>query len=48
MRTRRRRDAGSTIARHAAPATRDKHEEMGFSDGWSTALGQLIGVAATL
>jgi len=30
------------IARHANPEARAKHEEMGFADGWSTALDQLV------
>jgi uncharacterized protein YndB with AHSA1/START domain len=40
-------DAGSgakytAIAKHADPATRIKHEEMGFQAGWGTALTQLV------
>ncbi|MEX2530052.1 MAG: SRPBCC family protein [Gemmatimonadota bacterium] len=30
------------IARHADPAARAKHEEMGFAEGWGTALDQLL------
>jgi uncharacterized protein YndB with AHSA1/START domain len=40
-------DAGTgtkytAIAKHADPAMRMKHEEMGFHDGWGTALTQLV------
>jgi len=30
------------IVRHADPAARKRHEEMGFFDGWGTALDQLV------
>ncbi len=30
------------IARHADPEARAKHEEMGFAEGWGTALDQLV------
>lgn len=30
------------IAKHGDADTRKKHEEMGFADGWSTALDQLV------
>lgn len=30
------------IARHGKPDSRDKHEKIGFHDGWSTALDQLV------
>jgi len=30
------------IARHADPDARVKHEEMGFAEGWGTALDQLV------
>jgi uncharacterized protein YndB with AHSA1/START domain len=30
------------IARHANPESRARHEEMGFAEGWSTALDQLV------
>lgn len=30
------------MARHVDPATRKKHEEMGFHDGWGTTLDQLV------
>ena len=30
------------IARHADREAREKHEEMGFQDGWGTALDQLV------
>jgi len=33
---------------HREPADREKHEEMGFHDGWSTALDQLVDVAKGL
>lgn len=35
----------TAIAMHADPATKQKHEEMGFLDGWGTALDQLVEVA---
>ncbi|MDX2263808.1 MAG: SRPBCC domain-containing protein [Hyphomicrobiales bacterium] len=35
-------------ALHATEATRKKHEEMGFYDGWSTVLDQLVAYANTL
>lgn len=30
------------IARHADPDAKARHEEMGFADGWGTALDQLV------
>jgi len=33
------------IAKHADPEAKDKHEAMGFRDGWSTALDQLVELA---
>lgn len=30
------------VARHVDPAGRAKHEEMGFAEGWGTALDQLV------
>ena len=35
----------TAIAMHADPAARQRHEEMGFHKGWSTALDQLVAVA---
>ncbi|MEQ1505823.1 MAG: SRPBCC family protein [Myxococcota bacterium] len=32
----------TAIARHADPATADKHREMGFEAGWGAALDQLV------
>ena len=36
------------IARHKDEAGRQKHEEMGFTVGWNTALDQLIAHTATM
>ena len=36
------------VAKHCDPEARKAHEEMGFHDGWSTALDQLVAVAKTL
>jgi uncharacterized protein YndB with AHSA1/START domain len=33
---------------HATTAGRDKHDELGFSDGWGTALDQMIEYAKTM
>ncbi|MBI3368989.1 MAG: SRPBCC family protein [Burkholderiales bacterium] len=33
---------------HLDKATRDKHDEMGFFDGWGTCIGQLEALAQTL
>lgn len=33
---------------HKDPETRKKHEEMGFHQGWATALDQLVALAKTL
>jgi uncharacterized protein YndB with AHSA1/START domain len=33
---------------HGDPEARKKHEEMGFHDGWSTALDQLVALAKAL
>ena len=30
------------IAKHASPAGRQQHEDMGFYSGWGTALDQLV------
>jgi len=35
------------MARHRDAATRVKHEEMGFHNGWSTALDQLVAYTKT-
>ncbi|MDX1396449.1 MAG: SRPBCC family protein [Gemmatimonadota bacterium] len=36
------------IARHRDPAQRKAHEEMGFHQGWGTALDQLVEVAGAI
>ena len=36
------------VAKHATSDVRRKHEEMGFHEGWGTALDQLVDVAKTL
>lgn len=36
------------ILRHGNPETKSKHVEMGFHDGWSTALDQLVELASSL
>lgn len=36
------------VAIHGSPETRKSHEEMGFHEGWATALDQLVEVAKTL
>jgi uncharacterized protein YndB with AHSA1/START domain len=33
---------------HGDEESRDKHEKMGFHDGWGTALDQLVAAAATM
>lgn len=33
---------------HGTPETRQQHEEMGFHNGWSAALDQLVALAKTL
>lgn len=38
----------TAIARHASPETKKTHEEMGFHQGWGTALDQLVEVAKEL
>ena len=38
----------TAVAMHAEPESRRKHEEMGFHDGWSAALEQLLEVARGL
>ena len=38
----------TAIAMHAEPESRRKHEELGFHDGWSAALDQLIELAKAL
>ena len=42
------RTAYKAVALHANPADRDKHEAMGFQDGWGTVAGQLEEFAKTL
>lgn len=37
----------TALAFHADPESREKHHAMGFEQGWSTALDQLIEVAKT-
>lgn len=36
------------IARHGNPATKARHAEMGFADGWGTALDQLVELARAM
>lgn len=36
------------VARHRDAETRKSHEEMGFHEGWGTALDQLVEVARTI
>jgi uncharacterized protein YndB with AHSA1/START domain len=38
----------TALAMHPEPATCKRHEEMGFHEGWSAALDQLIELAKTL
>lgn len=38
----------TAIAMHADPFVRARHEEMGFHNGWSAALDQLVAVAREL
>lgn len=38
----------TATARHKDDADRKKHEDMGFHDGWGTALNQLVEVAKSL
>lgn len=38
----------TVLARHGDAAAREKHEKMGFHDGWATAAEQLETYAATL
>lgn len=38
----------TAIARHGDEATRVKHEEMGFTQGWNTALDQLVAYMKSL
>ena len=37
----------TAVAKHADPAARDKHEAMGFHEGWGAALDQLVALAKT-
>lgn len=37
----------TAIAMHADPESKTRHEEMGFLHGWSTALDQLVELAAS-
>lgn len=36
------------VAKHKDPDTKKQHEEMGFMDGWGTALDQLVAFTKTL
>jgi uncharacterized protein YndB with AHSA1/START domain len=36
------------IARHGSPEVREKHEQMGFHEGWSVVLDQLVACCAEL
>jgi uncharacterized protein YndB with AHSA1/START domain len=38
----------TAMARHADEATRERHQEMGFYDGWGTVLDQLIEYSKTM
>jgi uncharacterized protein YndB with AHSA1/START domain len=38
----------SALVRHADADTRQRHADMGFHDGWGTALDQLVALARTL
>ena len=38
----------SALVMHADPASRKRHEDMGFHDGWSAALDQLIRLAKSM
>ncbi|MCC2671652.1 MAG: polyketide cyclase [Armatimonadetes bacterium] len=38
----------TALALHGDPATKDRHEEMGFHEGWGQALEQLIEVVKSL
>ncbi len=38
----------TALVMHADTATRKKHEDLGFHNGWSTALDQLVAVAKTM
>jgi uncharacterized protein YndB with AHSA1/START domain len=33
------------VVRHADPAARARHEELGFADGWGAVTGQLAALA---
>ncbi|THV26828.1 SRPBCC domain-containing protein [Glycomyces paridis] len=33
------------LVRHGSPASRDRHEELGFFDGWGAVTGQLAAIA---
>lgn len=35
----------SALVMHANPASRQRHQDMGFQDGWGTALDQLVAMA---
>jgi len=37
----------SALAMHAEAASRKRHEDLGFHDGWSTVLDQLVALAKT-
>jgi uncharacterized protein YndB with AHSA1/START domain len=36
------------VAKHCNPEVRERHERMGFHDGWGAALDQLVDLAKTL
>lgn len=38
----------TAVARHGDEATREKHEAMGFTQGWNTALDQLVAYMKSL
>lgn len=38
----------SALVMHANPASRQRHQDMGFQDGWGTALEQLVALAKTM
>lgn len=44
----RRRPCYTATAIHGDAATRKQHEEMGFGEGWSAALDQLVELAESL
>ena len=38
----------SALVMHANPASRQRHQDMGFKDGWGAALDQLVALAKTM